>query len=246
MAVDAKKSSGSAISHLQSGGLPGPRPIERRLADMMDRRADAVVATTLRSSGPSPAGARIILTELGVRVEISDPQQHTQVMHYLDQLCERFGQLPRPGATERILIMLSYGARLSIVSKLPLTLRRYALYWLAIARERVGRRLLVHHQRQQALTVLLSVILDEPSGEVRGLLRQHQFWLEYHYARRLVHLGRDRNSERLLATFQWPEREAYLALAQNTQQARVLVTIHMGDFFGVSNTLRRTRIPPEP
>lgn len=239
MSADAEKSArreSASIGHLQMGKLPGLRHIERRLTDVMDRRADAVVVATLRSCEAPNWGVRIVLTELGASLEVSDQgmtlRHQVQVISYLEELCERFDQLPHPGVPERVFIILRYGARLSILSTLPLGLRRHALYCLAVARDWVGRRVSSHHQRQQALTVLLSVVLDEPSGKIRGLLRQHQFWLEYYYARRLMHLGQDRNGERLLATFQWPEREAYLALGHKTQQARVLVTIHMGDFFG--------------
>lgn len=224
------------IEHVQASRLPCLAWVGRRLADTMDQRIDAVVVTTLRSCEAPPLGVRIILSEVGARVELSDrgltPLQHSQVLRYLKGLGQRFSQLPPPGVAERSFIVLRRGARLCMVGEFPLALRKYALYCLVAARGWVGRKVADHHQRQQALGVLLSVMLDEPSTEVRRLLRQHQFWLEYHYARRLLHLRRGPHSERLLTMFLWPDREAYLALAQDTQQARVLVTIHMGDFFG--------------
>lgn len=235
MAVDGEASEErrrTGVGPLEVSGSAGVRQVGRRLEQMMNKRADVVVIATLRSSDVPTGGVRITLNELGASVELTDRRQHGQVAHYLEELCDRFEQLPPPSVWERLFIALRYGARLSVLSRAPLTWRRHALYGLVVVRDWVGANVPAHQHKQQALIVLLSVMLDEPAGTIRCLLRQHQFWLEYHYARRLIHLGQGRHGSQLMATFRWPEREEYLALTRNSQQARVLVTIHMGDFFG--------------
>src|SRR5690554_2466660 len=129
----------SNIDHVNEGELSTPTQIARRVAAMLEQRTDAVVGTTLRSCGRPPRGVKIILTEVGVRVEVSDcglaMQQHGQVIRYLEELGECVGQLPPPTVSERFLIMLQRAARLCILGGFPLAPRKHTLYCLGVAGE---------------------------------------------------------------------------------------------------------------
>lgn len=88
----------------------------------------------------------------------------------------------------------------------------------------------------------LSFLLQEPLSAVSHLLREHHYHVYWNYACRLGHLKRKSAAP---GGFHWPERDAYLAINKNYTESRVLVTIHMGDFFGafrfIADSLGQTR-----
>jgi lauroyl/myristoyl acyltransferase len=84
---------------------------------------------------------------------------------------------------------------------------------------------------------VMACLLHEPESRVRSIWREYTFWCHLNYARRLIHLENRHESSRYLERFYWPDKADYQQAIQNNAGSRVLVTIHMGDFFGGFRTL---------
>ena len=85
---------------------------------------------------------------------------------------------------------------------------------------------MLHHQQ---LHTFLSFLLQEPAPAVTQMLCSHHLARYSNFAKRLRHL---RPSPVDAPAFCWPARDAYAAMSRASNESRVLVTIHLGDFFG--------------
>lgn len=207
----------------------------RQLTVAVRQRCEAVALEALRGCPPAP-GLRLTVSELGVRAELTndvlDQRQRFDVWQYIHRASDRLGSLPAPSLAERVSLIVTRVSQYCIKSDWPFMWRRCVLRWLASLNSRLGERIPEHNERHMALTQALGTALNEPAATLRQWLIRHRFWLDYQYARRLAHLDSDSDGGRLLADFIWPDRDAYLACLQADSASRVLVTIHMGDFFG--------------
>lgn len=207
----------------------------RQLTATLQRRCEAVSMKALTGCPPVP-GLRLTVSELGIHAELTadelDERQRVAVWQYIQRASQRLDALPVPSPAERVWLVLARVSQHCIKSHWPITWRRCVLRVLACLSSLVGERIPEHKERQLAQAQALGTALNEPAATLRRWLTGHRFWLEYHYARRLTHLGADGGEDCLLADFVWPERDAYLAYSHAGSASRVLVTIHMGDFFG--------------
>src|SRR5690554_5274834 len=240
MPSPTRKSDANQSSLLKSDGS-GEELIEleqlcQQLTWSFGQRAEAVLVRALEGRIAPQGGVRITLTELGMGMDAQStgltPHESRQRLCYLTELRNLLAELPAPTIAERLLVWLTRWARACITSRCPLVVRKQVLRALATWRDRVGSGVPDHRDQHRTLTIALGTLFNEPAAATRELLTQHRFWMEYQYARRLLHLSSPKYSDRMLAGFQWPDRETYRWLSQGSGQARVLVTIHMGDFFG--------------
>lgn len=212
--------------------------LQRKMAEftqLANSRNETVVHAALSAIDMQAAGVRITVGELGANAEVIAPaptlRECARIGRLLQLVEGRIRKLPAPGWREHLYVLLTRTSWLCVRSKWSLTWRRRYLFSLALLRSRVGKGIAVERSRQDALAVTLSLLLGEPLGVTASILKRQYFWREYHYSRRMTHLRDDQAGANLLDEFDWPERAEWLSLS-GSQQARILVTIHMGDFFG--------------
>lgn len=210
---------------------------------VLQSRSDATVRELLATMPRLPAQWRFVrgdvdLTLHGPPVAIASNTSLSDcelvaaaadLLKYLDQL---LAALPPLNIREWLVVLLRSGQRSLTCAKLPLKYKRRLLLTLTgLQRATDGD---ARHQKEGSLELFhfYSILFHEPMPYIKRLLRVQHFWNLFNYSRRLVHLEDRPEAASLRAGFCWPEREAYQRMARGDAQSRVLVTIHMGDFYG--------------
>lgn len=168
------------------------------------------------ASNTKPSGGKLEVAAAGL-------------LDYLDQLLV---VMPALGIRERLAVLLRSGQRSLTYAELPLYYKRRLL----VAMTGLQRVIDGDSQRtKQGCSELLhfySVLFHEPMPYIKRHLRAQRFWNLFNFSRRLVHLENRPEAASMRAGFCWPERDAYQRMTRGDTQSRVLVTIHMGDFYG--------------
>jgi hypothetical protein len=185
---------------------------------------------------------RVIRGEQGFRVYFVDDADDNNVVKMelfeelsaaLEAIENSCQQLPAVSFMEKLLVASRQFLWRVPYSGMSPDLQRYIVCALSGFHGMLSGRLKDALSYQNARLQVLSYLLQEPQRTVANLLKRHQFYLHWNYARRLRHLrhaGADHAHNP--QTFCWPERDAYVAMSRDCDDSRVLVTIHMGDFFG--------------
>jgi hypothetical protein len=169
-------------------------------------------------------GVRFVVSETGLQAEFTRAEYSQQDCVRALQLCsELLGAPLRRTLCERLhavlqrcSVRLVQGARCTAFSARLLRIL-YLLKWL-LRSCMPGPR-----SRDEASAQLISLLLKEPLGRARTLLRRHGLEQELLRLRQQQPLG-------VNGPPQWPDREAYRAWLRCNSGSRVLVTLHMGHY----------------
>lgn len=216
------------------------------IESMLGSRIEPFVIKILHGIKP-PSGKlfRIVRSETGFRVlpsqvpETARSENRCANERLYQQLDELAGQIrlqmndmPRMSLNERLQLLLQRVSRRLMFSSVSLSSLDLMLRLLGLVQESLAdSHCDIKGPRLHRLT-LYSLLLNEPDHTVRKLLRWHDFYKKSFYARRLRYLREESVTHTSLESFEWHEREAYLDCALRHTESRVLITIHMGDFFG--------------
>lgn len=209
-----------------------------RLQQVLASRSESVIGDALKSMPVPVAALRIVRSESGLRLRVPENNfsrdQETDLMNYVNVF---INNLPPVSLAERLEVAVRWQTQYCMTGAqaLPVKQRRLrALGWLRLwlLRRQSGPAGLL---RQQQL--LLSCLFHEPERKIRSLWREHLFWFHFNYARRLMHLENRTGSVDYLKKFVWPDKADYRRVTQNNSASRVLLSIHMGDFFGAFRAL---------
>lgn len=209
----------------------------KALEQTFARRESSVVRVLLREY-PWPAGAtRLLHTEVGLRIEVS-PQDFCAAAskRFLDFAFAMPAWFSNRTFVEGVYVFLQRMAAACLESRLVPRQQQLILRCLHSLRAPLRARLPAAAGHREALIQGLSPLFHEPQATLRGLLRQHDFYFEYNYAKRCQHDALPA-SPSAQPGFVWPDRDAYAALVRRHPGSRVLVTIHMGDFAGAFRCL---------
>lgn len=206
----------------------------RQLEALLNSRLEPWSFSLLMSLPETFSSFRLINGELGFKVSLlaKSKRLHVELEAALIALEEASRLLPDIGLAEALTLRVRNAAWSVIESDAPLLLVRPALG--VLARLQTGLSLHAEGARgyHDVKARALSEVLQEPQLEAAKLIREHLYYLYWNYARRLRHLSNSCASDALVPDFHWPERANYTAMTSACKDSRVLVTIHMGDFFG--------------
>ncbi len=211
----------------------------KALEQTLARRESSAVRALLREY-PWPAVAtRLLHTEVGLRIEVSP---HDLCGAASKLLLDFASGMPawfaRRTLVEAVYVCLQRMAADCLESTLGARQQLWILRCLHSLRAPLHARLPSAAAHRDAVIQGLSPLLHEPQAAVRRLLRQHDFYFEFNYAKRFQHdTAYASGSASTQPGFVWPDRDAYAALVRRHPGSRVLVTIHMGDFEGAFRCL---------
>lgn|GEM_PF-4217016 len=206
----------------------------RQLEALLNNRLEPWSFSLLMSLPETFSSFRLINGELGFRVSLlaKNKRLRVELEAALTALEEASRLLPDIGLAEALTLRVRNAVWSVIESDAPLLLVRPALR--VLSRLQTGLSLHAEGVRgyHDVKAGALSEVLQEPQRETVKLIREHQYYLYWNYARRLRHLSNSCASDALVPDFYWAERADYSAMTSACKDSRVLVTIQMGDFFG--------------
>lgn len=211
--------------------------LQLKLESMLNARTDPFNLLMLASLPASGGSFRLVKGELGIKVSVrasgTDPDNLQRELSIAIQSLENSDHrlIPASGM-ERLVVQLRKILWRSIDTRLPYRCLKLLTRSLCFVHWKLWCRVKDTEDYYQMQLHALSYLLQEPQRITATVLRQHQFYSYWNFARRLRHLSRDNTGSRRTEVFCWSEREAYIKMNTNCKDARVLVTIHMGDFFG--------------
>jgi hypothetical protein len=146
-------------------------------------------------------------------------------------------QVPPITCVEALSVQASKAIWQLVESPIPPRLFSIALKLLTATRWQLQRRVSGAQTFHNTRLHVLSYLFQEPQHSMEKTLRLQQYYLHWNYSRRLSLLQKTARHDPArhdpaCTDFCWPERNAYLAMSRACRDSRVLVTIHMGDFFG--------------
>lgn len=203
------------------------------LQQLLHCRSESVISEALRVQPIPVKGLGIVRSEYGLSLRLTGSGfSREQCLHLIGYINSFKDSLPQPSLAERLEVIFRHHMQSCMSSALPLpakyrklkilaSLRLWFLQWQAIPAARL---------RQQLAG--LSCILHEPEKNIRSLWGEHLVWFHFNYARRLIHLENRSHSAGYLQAFFWPDKSAYQQVIHGNSASRVLLSIHMGDFFG--------------
>jgi hypothetical protein len=212
----------------------------KKFEEILATRNESVAIDALRGLPIVEAGVAVVRSETGLKLKplpvtcIRARKQCELLAEYVSRLVDR---LPCLTLAERMEVLVSRMLQGCMTGKSKLRCKRKLLWVLA------GIRLefLQQQARSAALLtkqqLLLACLLHEPESRIRSLWHEHIFWFHFNYARRLIHLENGPESVSYLSSFIWPDKADYQRAIYNSAASRVLVSIHMGDFFGAFRAL---------
>lgn len=215
-----------------------------RLGEVLAARSESVAAAAMQTLIVRIQGVRMIRSESGLKVcgldDCATTAQCTALASYINDVTE---VLPVLSLAERLEVKVRQRAQHCMLGKMTLRNKRRWLWLLC--------RLLVNAQRWQPhgaeqlqnQQLMLSYLLHEPIARIEKLWREHLFWFYFNYARRLLHLQPCPESNSYLDSFFWPDQGDYYRVTHNNNASRVLLSIHMGDFFGAYRVLSALSTP---
>jgi len=185
-------------------------------------------------------GVQILRTETGVRTQFSKQQFTIQDSENYLHFVQEFSQHLQSRSIKELLFVLLRRLSIScLYDQGSLSGKRRKLSILHMLRYYLLSRIPMTKTFSQEFQSRLSRVLHEPEARIRDMLKQHYFYFEFNYAKRLLHRSHTRQQQQQLDQFQWSEAQAYAALIAKDSSSLVLATIHMGDFVGAFHRIRR-------
>lgn len=230
---------------------PKAAQLAGQLESLLNARAEPLNHLLLSSLRPPVGRFRLASSELGFKVSWRHDTDYVCPTSLHDELSEAISavektndKLPPVSITENLVVRLRAIIWRTVDSSTPYARQKVSLYalcflywqfWSRLKTKKVSDTgmhpvgLTSPAAYRRSLVQVLSLLLQEPQASVTHQLRRHQYYLYWNYARRLRHLRHINDKQ---SAFLWPEQNAYLAMNRDCSESRVLVTIHMGDFFG--------------
>lgn len=224
------KNANTCCSHCVTCGL---RAQSARLQQLLRSRTESVVGEVLRSQPVPKVGLRVVRGEEGLIVRLTEPgcnpARCRRLQHFVSSLANK---LPPMSLAERLEVLVRRLMQTCMLGPANLAAKQRQLKvlgWLSLWLLQRQARPVARLDQQLRL---LSGLIHEPEKRMRSLWREHLFWFQVNYARRLLHLENRPGSLAYLQTFFWPDKSDYQRNFGRATSSRVLLSIHMGDFFG--------------
>lgn len=196
-------------------------------------RSESVVVEALLKLPPPLDCLRVLRTESGFKVKsVSVVSAVAQCHTLINYIVSFSASLPRMTLAERFDVMTQCQLQRCMNSGNSLRLKKRCHWLLARLRLWLLRWPTGQVQNLRKRQFLLACLLHEPESRIRQIWYEHTFWFHFNYAKRLLHLQNRPESSAYLKRFNWPDKDDYHRLTQSSSASRVLVTIHMGDFYG--------------
>jgi len=178
-------------------------------------------------------GVQILRTETGLQMQFNRQEfSASDCENYLQFVLEFSQQLQSRSFKEMCFKLLHSLSINCLYDERSLTRKRKRLSFLHRLRYYLLNRIPITKTFTQQFQSRLSRIFHEPEARICYLLKQHYFYFEFNYAKRLLHRSYSRQQQQQLNQFQWSEAEAFADLMTTNTGSIVLATIHMGDFVG--------------
>ncbi len=204
-----------------------------RFQKVIASRSEAVISEALRALPIPVKGLGIVRSEFGVTLRLSridvSREQCKWLFDYINILED---SLPAPSLPERLEVILRCSMQGCMSATMPLPVKRRKLSILASLMLWFMQRQALPAARLRQQQALLSCLLHEPQSNIRSIWHEHLVWFHFNYARRLIHLENRPQSASYLKAFFWREKTGYQRAIEKSSASRVLLSIHMGDFFG--------------
>jgi lauroyl/myristoyl acyltransferase len=222
--------------------------LRRQVEARLNSRLQPMSFRLLMSLPETYRSFRIVNGELGFTVSLLDRDQHLQaeLQAALATLEKEYRLLPAIGLAEKLALRARNLAWRVIESTSPLPVVRVCLKVLASAQTVLSLQVPDAHSYNQIKVGALCDVMQEPQQEITRYVHQHQFYLYWNYTLRLRHLRQANSNNAQVADIDWSERAEYAAMSSACKDSRVLVTIHMGDFFGAFRCIADELQEPRP
>lgn len=215
-----------------------------RFEQVLAARSESVINDVLRQTPVPLPGLSIVRSEAGLSFRHAQSRPIQEQCNALRDFVDAFvSGLPRMSLPERFEVLVRRQMQICTVAVLSLPAKRRRLKALAWLRLWLLRRQPAPAAQLRYQQALISCLLHEPDRKVRRLWHQHMTWSHLNYARRLIHLQNRHDSASHLSTFVWPDEADYRRVIHNNSASRVLLSIHMGDFFGAFRILSAVSDP---
>lgn len=222
--------------------------LKRQVEARLNSRLQPMSFRLLMSLPEAYRSFRIVNGELGFRVSLLDRDQYlqTELEAALATLEKEYRLLPAIGLAEKLALRARNLAWRVIESTSPLPVVRVCLRVLASAQTVLSLQAPDARSYHQIKIGALCDVMQEPQQEITRYVHQHQFYLYWNYALRLRHLRHANSDNVQVADIDWSERADYAAMSSVCKDSRVLVTIHMGNFFGAFRCIADGLQEPRP
>ena len=178
-------------------------------------------------------GVQILRTETGIRTHFNKQAFSVCDSEIYLKFVQEFSQQLRPcSSKERCFILLRRLSINCLFDEKSLACKRKKLRALHTLRCQLLNRIPDTKTFTQEFQSRLSRLFHEPEARIGEMLKQHYFYFEFNYAKRLLHRSHSWQQQQQLNQFQWSEAQAYADLMAKNSGSIVLATIHMGDFVG--------------
>lgn len=215
--------------------------LTQRLESILNSRMEPFNIQMLMLLPVSSGNFRITKGEFGLKVhalgDLPGDARYRVLLH--EELSDMIAtlesaplQLPCPTILEKLTVQLRRSIWAVVDSGVSLFLVKHLVRQLTLVKCKLSVKISGAQQYHGARLHALSYLLQEPTRVTINLLCEHQYYLYWNYARRLRHLRKTASQISCPEDFCWPARDAYSAMNKDCRESRVLVTIHMGDFFG--------------
>ncbi len=210
----------------------------RTFEAILASRSESVAGEVLRCLPVPVQGVRVVRSEHGLKVIELGNADTREISVALASFIVHFAErLPRLSWAECFEVWARKRAQQCMKGESVLRNKRRWLWVLSSLQLRFQQWQPANKKWLQNQHLFLSCLLHEPQARIEEMWREHLFWFYYNYARRLLHLHNRPESTGYLANFVWPEKNDYRRLTHNSDASRVVVSIHMGDFFGAFRAL---------
>lgn len=207
-------------------------------------RSETVAAKVLAELPPPKMRIRVLRTESGLKLRMpNDMNAHEEcelLINYIALFVER---MPVLTLVEQMEVMTKKLMVRCMNGDVALPVKRRRLRLLTHVRLLMLQRQVITAQPLRRQQALIGHLLHEPQARMALIWRQHLFWFHFNFAKRLLHLEGRAESASYLQGICWPDRDDYRRLIKNSRDSRVLVSIHMGDFFGAFRAISRESAP---
>lgn len=215
-----------------------------RFEQVLASRSESLINDALRQTPVTLPGLSIVRSEAGLSLRHAQSRPNQEQCTALRDFVDAFvSGLPRISLAERFEVFVRRQMQNCTAAVLSLPAKRRSLKALAWLRLWLMRRQAAPAAQLRYQQALVSCLLHEPDRKVRRLWLEHMTWNHLNYARRLIHLQNRHDSDSHLSTFVWPDEADYRRVIQNNNASRVLLSIHMGDFFGAFRVLSAVSDP---
>jgi hypothetical protein len=195
------------------------------------RALSEIVRFHRRKKWPLPS-VRLSRNEIDICVEPLTPHftggEADALRTYVVELCNQSPALYRERASKA----LEYICRRLATIRAPLRSQILVFNTLSRLRWLLLISLSSYRQDLSNISIGLGLILSEPQSRTKAILKNHEADTLLRYSLRIFHQISDAKRLEYLQSFRWPERLAYKRFISGSDQSRILVSIHMGDFLG--------------